>query len=353
MARPIVVMGAGAWGTALAILLARNGQPVWLWARDPQQISELSAARCNSRCLPHIPFPPALQLTSDLSRALGSSAAPAASGILPPAALVHPCTADVLVAVSSAGFRTVLESVAVERQHNPALRLAWATKGLEPGSGQLLHQVVADVLGDALPTAVISGPTFACEVAANLPTAVTVASANAEFAADLAACLHNNNFRAYTGSDVVGVEVGGAVKNVLAIAAGIADGLGFGANTRAALVTRGLAEMMRLGVALGGRRETLMGLAGLGDLVLTCTDNQSRNRRLGLALAQGNTLAAALASIGQAVEGVQTAIEVVHLAQKLGIDMPITAQVYEVLHAGRAPRDAVNALLNRDKKAEL
>ena len=209
------------------------------------------------------------------------------------------------------------------------------------------------MLGDALPTAVISGPTFACEVAADLPTAVTIASANAAFAADLVERLHNNNFRAYTGNDVVGVEVGGAVKNVLAIAAGIADGLGFGANTRAALVTRGLAEMMRLGVALGGRRETLMGLAGLGDLVLTCTDNQSRNRRLGLALAQGSTLAEALAAIGQAVEGVQTAIEIVHLAQKLGIEMPITAQVYEVLHAGRAPRDAVNALLNRDKKAEL
>ncbi len=364
-ARPIVVMGAGAWGTALAILLARNGQPVWLWARDPQQISELSAARCNSRCLPHIPFPPALQLTSDLSRVLAT--APAASGIRPPwmaevskmqehffdLPSVHPCTADVLVAVSSAGFRSVLESLAVAWQHPAALRLAWATKGLEPGSGQLLHQVVADVLGDALPTAVISGPTFAGEVAADLPTAVTIASANAEFAADLVERLHNNNFRAYTGTDVVGVEVGGAVKNVLAIAAGIADGLGFGANTRAALVTRGLAEMMRLGVALGGRRETLMGLAGLGDLVLTCTDNQSRNRRLGLALAQGNTLAEALASIGQAVEGVQTAIEVVHLAHKLGIDMPITAQVYEVLHAGRAPRDAVNALLNRDKKAEL
>jgi len=347
----MVVMGAGAWGTALAILLARNGQPVWLWARDPQQISELSAARCNSRCLPHIPFPPALQLTSDLSHALAT--APAAPGVLPPATLVHPCTADVLVAVSSAGFRSVLESLAVAWQHPVALRLAWATKGLEPGSGQLLHQVVADVLGDALPTAVISGPTFACEVAADLPTAVTIASANAAFAADLAACLHNNNFRAYTGTDVVGIEVGGAVKNVLAIAAGIADGLGFGANTRAALVTRGLAEMMRLGAALGGRRETLMGLAGLGDLVLTCTDNQSRNRRLGLALAQGNTLAEALASIGQAVEGVQTAIEVVHLAQKLGIDMPITEQVYEVLHAGRAPRDAVNALLNRSQKAEL
>ena len=356
MARPIVVMGAGAWGTALAILLARNGQPVWLWARDPQQVREMSAARCNARCLPHIPFPAALQLTSDLSRALAS--VPAAPGILnpslcSPATLVHPCTADVLVAVSSAGFRSALESLAVAWQHPAAPRLAWASKGLEPGSGQLLHQVVADVLGDALPTAVISGPTFACEVAADLPTAVTIASANAAFAADLVERLHNNNFRAYTGNDVVGVEVGGAVKNVLAIAAGIADGLGFGANTRAALVTRGLAEMMRLGAALGGRRETLMGLAGLGDLVLTCTDNQSRNRRLGLALAQGSTLAEALAAIGQAVEGVQTAIEIVHLAQKLGIEMPITAQVYEVLHAGRAPRDAVNALLNRDKKAEL
>ncbi len=381
MAQPIVVMGAGAWGTALAILLARNGQPVWLWARDPQQINALSTARCNVRCLPDIPFPPALQLTSDLSHALALASAPAAPGILPhttlvepvagalpctavapgvlnpslrsPATLVHPCTADVLVAVSSAGFRAVLEAVSVARQRNAPIRLAWATKGFEPGSGQLLHQVVADVLGDTLPTAVVSGPTFAHEVAADLPTAVTIASVNTEFAADLAERLHNNNFRAYTGNDVVGVEVGGAVKNVLAIAAGIADGLGFGANTRAALVTRGLTEMMRLGTALGGRRETLMGLAGLGDLVLTCTDNQSRNRRLGLALAQGKTLTEALAAIGQAVEGVQTSTEVLHLAQKLGIDMPITEQVYEVLHAGRSPRDAVNALLNREKKAEL
>ena len=334
MARPIVVMGAGAWGTALAILLARNGQPVWLWARDPHQISALSAARCNARCLPDIPFPPALQLTSDLSRAL--AAAP-----------------DVLMAVSSVGFRAVLESVSVGQQNNAAIRLAWATKGFEPGSGQLLHQVVAEVLGDKLPTAIISGPTFAREVAADLPTAVTVASVDVEFAANLAERLHNNNFRAYTGNDVVGVEVGGAVKNVLAIAAGIADGLGFGANTRAALVTRGLAEMMRLGTALGGQRETLMGLAGLGDLVLTCTDNQSRNRRLGLALAQGKTLTEALIAIGQAVEGVQTVTEALHLAQKLGIDMPITEQVYHVLHAQRPPRDAVNALLNRGKKAEL
>lgn len=329
---PVVVMGAGAWGTALAILLARNGQPTWLWARDAVQIETLSAARCNMRCLPDIPFPSTLQLTSDL-----------------PHALAH--AHDVLVVVSSAGFRAALALIASHR--SAATRLVWATKGLEPGSGRLLHQVVAEVLGDAIPTAVISGPTFAREVAAGLPTAVTVASANAEFAMHVADLLHNNNFRAYTGHDVAGVEVGGAVKNVLAIAAGIADGLGFGANTRAALVTRGLAEMMRLGVALGGRRETLMGLAGLGDLVLTCTDNQSRNRRVGLALAQGQTLPEALAAIGQAVEGVQTATEVLHVAQHLGIEMPITEQVHQVLHAGRSPRDAVNALLNREKKAEL
>lgn len=325
-------MGAGAWGTALAILLARNNHPVWLWGRDPRHINALSAARCNVSCLPDIPFPPTLRLTHDLQHVMA----------LAP---------DVLVAVSSAGFRAVLEQIA-QHCHAP-VRVAWATKGFEPGSGQLLHQVVADVLGEALPTAVISGPTFAREVAADLPTAVTVASTHAGFAEDWAERLHNNNFRAYTGNDIAGVEVGGAVKNVLAIAAGIADGLGFGANTRAALVTRGLAEMMRLGAVLGGRRETLMGLAGLGDLVLTCTDNQSRNRRLGLALAQGKTLADAMAAIGQAVEGVQTATEVVHLAQQRGIDMPIAEQVYQVLHAGRSPRDAVNALLNREKKAEL
>jgi glycerol-3-phosphate dehydrogenase (NAD(P)+) len=199
---------------------------------------------------------------------------------------------------------------------------------------------------------VVSGPTFAREVAEGLPTAVTVASRNAQLASEMAARLHSSTFRAYTSEDVTGVEVGGAVKNVLAIAAGIADGLGFGANARTALITRGLAEMMRLGEVLGGQRETFMGLAGLGDLVLTCTDNQSRNRRLGLALGQGKSLEAALADIDQVVEGVQTAREVHDLAMSRGVDMPITEQVYAVLYEARKPKEAVHALLNREQKAE-
>lgn len=331
-ALPIVVLGAGSWGTALAILLARNGQPVWLWGRDARHMAELSAVRRNTRFLPDVPFPDSLSLTSDLPQVLTVAR-------------------DILIAVPSEGFRATLELVGPHIGSDT--RLVWATKGLEPGTGRLLHEVVAEVLGRAIPTAVISGPTFAHEVAKGLPTAVTVASTSGDFAAHLVAMLHSSTFRAYTSADVTGVEVGGAVKNVLAIAAGIADGLGFGANTRAALITRGLAEMMRLGCALGAQRETLMGLAGLGDLVLTCTDNQSRNRRLGLALAQGQTLNEALAVIGQAVEGVQSAREVLHVAQALHIEMPITEQVYQVLYAGSMPRDAVTALLNRDQKAEL
>lgn len=329
---PIAVLGAGSWGTALAIHLARNGQPVWLWGRDMPHIAELLALRRNGRFLPDTVFPDTLLPTGDMTRALAEAQ-------------------DVLVAVPSEGFRSTLERVVLHG--GPDTRLAWATKGFEPGAGRLLHQVVADVLGAAIPTAVISGPTFAREVAAGFPTAVTVASSLPWFAAHVASRLHGGAFRAYTSDDVAGVEIGGAVKNVLAIAAGIADGLGFGANTRAALVTRGLAEMMRLGEALGGKRETFMGLSGLGDLVLTCTDNQSRNRRLGLALGQGEALPGALAAIGQAVEGVQTAREVWRLAQRLHIEMPITEQVHHVLHAGRLPRDAVTALLDREQKAEL
>jgi glycerol-3-phosphate dehydrogenase (NAD(P)+) len=215
-----------------------------------------------------------------------------------------------------------------------------------------MHEVADEVLGAQRPLAVISGPTFAREVALGLPTAVTVASAVPEFATALAARLGNNHFRAYTSDDVIGVEVGGAVKNVLAIAAGIADGLGFGANTRAALVTRGLAEMMRLGVVLGGQRETFMGLAGLGDLVLTCTDDQSRNRRVGLALARGQSLAEACRSVQQVAEGVKAAREVQGLAGKHGVEMPITEQVYRVLYDGLDPREAVHALLQREQKAE-
>lgn len=324
------MLGAGSWGTALAVLLARNNAPAVLWGHNAQHLAELAKARRNERLLPGVAFPGSLQVSADLAHALSAAD-------------------DCLVAVPSHAFRETLTRLAPHLK--PHMRVAWATKGLEPESGKLLHEVAQELLG-ARATAVISGPTFAREVAAGSPTALTVASATPQFAADLAARLHNDTLRAYTSDDVIGVELGGAIKNVLAIAAGIADGLGYGANTRAALITRGLAEMMRLGVALGGKRETFMGLAGLGDLVLTCTDDQSRNRRLGLALARGTALADALRDIGQIVEGVPTAREVMRLAKAHSIEMPISEQVYCVLHEGKSPRNAVQSLLQREQKAE-
>jgi len=327
----IAVLGAGSWGTALAILLARHGTPTLLWARDPAQAAAMNTERRNSRYLPDITFPASLGATGDLEQALAAAD-------------------DLLLAVPSHSFRATLQAIAP--YVTPTTRLAWATKGLEQGSRKLLHQVAAEELGGDLAPAVISGPTFAREVAAGLPTAVTVASRDPGVARHFATCLHDTTFRAYTSDDVIGVELGGAVKNVLAIAAGIADGMGLGANTRAALITRGLAEMMRLGAALGGHPETFMGLAGLGDLVLTCTDDQSRNRRLGLALGRGTALAQAQQDIRQVVEGVQTAAEVWALARTLGVDMPITEQVFHVLHQGQPVATAVQALLAREQKEE-
>ncbi len=327
----ITVLGAGSWGTALAILLSRNGWPTLLWGNEASHMARLQRERRNTQYLPDTPFPENLQTSANLDSALTA--------------------ADViLLSVPSHALRSVLQQLAA--QLRPGQRLAWATKGLESGSGKLPHQVVNEVLGTNIETAVVSGPTFAREVAAGLPTAVTVASASTAFAGLMAELLHGQTFRAYTSSDISGVELGGAVKNVLAIAAGITDGLGFGANARAALITRGLAELMRLGVALGGQRETFMGLAGLGDLLLTCTDNQSRNRRMGMALAQGLTIEQAADSIGQVVEGVQTAREVVALAQRTGAETPICAQVYRVLYEGLGPKDAVHALLAREQKSE-
>lgn len=325
------VLGAGSWGTALALVLAHNGKDVALWGHDAVVMRAMQSQRCNPRYLTQHQFPANLHCHDDLASALRGAS-------------------DVLLAVPSSAFRAVLESA---RPHLVTrARVVWATKGLEQGSNKLLHDVAAQVLGAGHPLAVASGPTFAAEVAAGLPTAITVASESSECALHFARALHNKKFRAYTSDDVVGVELGGAIKNVLAIAAGIADGLGFGANTRAALITRGLAEMVRLGTTLGGRKETLTGLSGLGDLILSCTDNQSRNRRLGLALGQGQTIEQALAAIDQVVEGVQTAREVYELAKSCAVDMPITAQVYAVLYEGRAPRDAVRELLEREQKAE-
>ncbi len=329
--RPTVVVGAGAWGTALAVLLARNGVPTTLWARNANTIADLQAHRINAAYLPGVELPPSLKFSSDLDAAVAAAM-------------------DVLVCVPSKAFRATLQQL--QPLLRADMRVMWATKGFDADSHRLLHTVVDEVLGATVPAAVVSGPTFAREVALGMPTAVTIASRDMALAEALAMYFHNDRFRAYSTDDVIGVEVGGAVKNILAIAAGISDGLGFGANARAALITRGLNEIMHFGVALGARRETLMGLAGLGDLVLTCTDDQSRNRRFGLALGRGKTVAAACEEVKYVVEGMHAAQEVMTVAAELGIEMPITEQVYQVIYHQRAPAEAVSQLLHRAPKAE-
>lgn len=328
---PAAVLGAGSWGTALAIQLARSGRPTRLWGRDPQRQAAMTASRRNERYLSEAPFPDSLAIERDLGAALRD-------------------VSDVLIAVPSHAFRGVLEEI---RPHLvPQMRLAWATKGFEVETGLLPHQVAREILGSARAVAVLSGPTFAGEVGRGLPTAMTVASADAEFAKALASGLSSAHFRAYTSNDIVGVEVGGAVKNVLAVGAGLSDGLGFGANTRVALITRGLVEMTRLGVALGAHRDTFMGLAGLGDLVLTCTDDQSRNRRFGLLLASGCTPEEALAGIGQVVEGYSAARATHLVAAREQVDMPLSEGVYRVLYEHTPARDAVRELMSRPIKPE-
>jgi glycerol-3-phosphate dehydrogenase (NAD(P)+) len=328
--RPIAVIGAGSWGTALAIQFARAGRTVHLWGRDAGQLAAMHNARCNQRYLPGAIFPDALQVSTQLPDALHDAS-------------------DVLVAAPSHALRAVLTQLKPLLPGNA--RLCWATKGFELRTGKLPHQVAQEVLGD-VPMAVLSGPTFAKEVGAGLPTAMTVAASNAQYAQELAESISDEHFRAYTSTDIIGVEVGGAVKNVLAIGAAICDGLQFGANTRIALITRGLKEMTRLGVALGAQADTFMGLAGLGDLVLTCTDNQSRNRRFGLAFANGHSVAQAQTDIGQVVEGVGASVAVMQVATQHQVDMPICRQVYRMLHEDLSPRDAVKELMRRKITAE-
>jgi len=327
----IVVLGAGSWGTALAIRLANNHNDTCLWGHEPEFMATLAIERENRQFLAGFPFPDKLHIEADLQSAIGT------------------CN-DLLMIVPSHAFREVLTRIKPDL--NSKTRIAWATKGLEYGSGKFMSDVFTDVLGDDYPAAVVSGPTFAGEVAAGLPTALTVASNNPTFANDLASRLHGDRMRVYTSDDMVGVQLGGTVKNVLAIASGITDGMQLGANSRAALITRGLAEIIRLGDAMGARRETLMGLAGVGDLILTCTDDQSRNRRLGLALGRGTSIDVALQDIGQVVEGVNTAREVVQLASRYQVELPISEQVYRVLHEGLSPHAAVKNLLSRNVKPE-
>lgn len=323
------VLGAGAWGTALAVRLASHS-PVMLWTRSADHARELARARGNSRYLPGHVFPERLDVTSSLADAVAR--------------------ADCLVAaVPSNGFRALLAAL---RQLGPRAPLVWLCKGFETGSQKLPHQVLEEVWPEHQPAAVLSGPSFAQEVAAGLPAALTVASPDMAFARHMAQELHDTKLRLYASTDVVGVELGGALKNVIAIAAGISDGLGFGLNARAALVTRGLAELTRLGLKLGGRAETFMGLSGMGDLILTCTGDLSRNRQLGLRLAAGESLEGALRELGHVAEGATTALEVAALAADLEVDVPITAAVARILRQELPPREAVSALLGRELKDE-
>ncbi len=330
--RPTVaVLGAGSWGTALAALLARNGVPTLLWGRNASAIAQMQMARRNVRYLPELALPGELVLTDELHLA------------------VH--TAQiVLIATPSHAFQSVIDELTTLTP--VSVGIAWATKGFEPGTGHFLHEVVQERMPQR-PAAIVTGPSFAREVAQGLPTAVTVHSTDTHFAQQIAQLLHSAYFRAYTGNDVLGAELGGAMKNVLAVATGVADGMQLGLNARAGMITRGLNEMLRLGKALGARAETLMGLAGLGDLVLTCTGDLSRNRRLGLALGRGVELKRAIAEIGQVIESVQTVDEIMRLAKRHGVELPISALVQRVLHEDLTPADALRLLLAREQGPEF
>ena len=327
----VAVLGAGSWGTALAMQLARVGHRVRLWARDAGHVAEMREERCNRRYLPDSPLSDAIEPFADLSAAIDG-------------------VDRILIAVPSAAFASVLDPLAASADAERGV--AWATKGFEPGTGRLLSETARDRLGTRIPLAVVTGPSFAGEVARGLPTAVTVGASEPDFGRAWAGLLHGSSFRAYYTADLIGVQLGGAIKNVLAIACGMADGLGLGHNTRAALITRGLAEMMRLGKALDARARTLTGLAGLGDLVLTCTGEASRNRRFGLALGRGATIDEALASVGQVVEGYHAASEAMRAATRVGVEMPIAEQVHGILYKGWSAAKGVQVLMEREPKAE-
>lgn len=330
-AERVAVLGAGSWGTALAVLLARNGAITTLWGRDRDQMAAMAATRRNQKYLPDAEFPPTLALSADLAEAVRD--------------------ADVVLVVTpSHAFAKVVAEIV------PHLRagvgVAWATKGFDPASGRFLHEVAADLLPPGTELAIVTGPSFAKEVALGLPTAVTVHSDSERFAQRVAQLLHSPKFRAYTGNDVIGAELGGAMKNVLAVATGVADGMQLGLNARAGLITRGVNEMLRLAAALGGKPETIMGLAGVGDLVLTCTGDLSRNRRLGLALGRGKRLREAVAEIGQVVESVETVNQVMRLGQAHDVELPITEQVQRVLSEAITPAEGLRHLLAREQKPE-
>ena len=327
----IAVLGAGSWGTALALQLDRSGCRSILWDRDTENILKIRSTRRNQRYLPDIEIPDSIEIETDMLTAVKAAD-------------------QVLLVTPSHAFASIIREI--REVLVPGQGIAWGCKGFEPGSGRLLHEVAQELLPPGTPLAIVTGPSFAKEVARNLPTAVTVAGSDGDFTNVMAAALHGGRFRAYTSDDMIGAELGGAVKNVMAVATGICDGMQLGNNARAALITRGLAEMMRLGAALNAKPETLMGLAGAGDLILTCTGDLSRNRQLGLHLGKGKTLEQALEEIGQVVEGVNSSAEVQRLALEYGINMPISEEVNGIIHNGWNPEEGVARLLAREQKAE-
>ena len=328
----IGVVGAGAWGTALAIHLSKLHKEIHLWGRNTEKLASIINAGENKLHLPGIALPNNVLACENFSILVGNSN-------------------YILVVVPSVAMRELLCAIRTHASSN-LVGIIWATKGLEQNTGKFLHQVAAEELSENIKTAILSGPSFAQEVAKGLPTAVTIASLDEQFAQQAAKLFHHSMFRTYTSTDVPGVEIGGTFKNILAIAAGIVDGLGFGSNARAALITRGVAEMMRFGKFLNVRTETLVGLAGVGDIILSCTDNMSRNRRLGLGLGSGKQLATIEQEIGQVLEGKYAAKVINDLSKQLGIELPISEQVYQVLYHNKSPRAAVEDLLSRASKHE-
>lgn len=323
----VTIIGAGSYGTAVAIALACNGNAVLLWGHNSDHIEDMKLNRSNEANLPGIPFPSLLYLEKSLSRAL------------------YICQ-DILIAVPSYCFNSVLTELKKNFKNN--FRIIIASKGLEPKSGRLLQDVAKRILGDSIPFAIMSGPTFAKELAIGLPTAITLASTDIKFSCCVQNLLQSiKNLRVYKNTDIVGIQIAGVIKNIIAIGVGISDGMGFGANARTALITRGLAEMSRFGIAVGSTSEVFMGLAGLGDLVLTCTDNQSRNRRFGMLLGQGVDIGCAKKNIGQVIEGIYNTKEIYILSQKHKVVMPITEQIYQILYQNKDIYKAADALLSR------
>ena len=329
---PTAVIGAGSWGTALALLLARCQQDILLWSGEPGHAQAMAKSQSNEAYLPGIPLEPRITPSDNFEEAANAS--------------------RLVLAVPSHAFRAVLTQLKEHLPRDKRCYICWGTKGFEPDSSLLLSDVFEEVMDENAVPAVVSGPSFAGEVARGLPSALTVASANDDDASAVAAWFRDARTRVYTSTDLRGVQLGGAIKNVMAIAAGISDGLGFGANARAALITRGLTELARLGEALGGRPETFMGLTGLGDLILTCTDDQSRNRRVGLAIGRGEDVTTALETIGQEAEGLNTARELFRKSQALDVEMPISEQVYRIVFEKLDPKLAVTALLSREARPE-